>query len=528
MPSAADIERAPRARRSALVRGMAALGRMFSAAADAGATGYQETYRGGSRQRSMSRWQPPGASADAAIGGANDLLTRRMRDLARNFPWSKATQRKTVLRTVGTGIEPKSAVTRDGSPFEEHNREVDALFTRYLRREIDVRGQHSFWQLQRVLANELEGPGEVLVLRCYDPDPARIVPLCYQAIEAEQLDESQHFPAGQDGVETVRGIELNRFGRPLAYWLFDAHPHGLHPLRSLRSARVPASRIIHLYEWERPSQSRGVTPNATTVQSNYDLDWLVVNTLKSAHIQSLFTAVLKRGAGQQGTGLGLDTADAPGGAWNLDQIERLGSAIIADMGQYDDIKTVAPSQPGPNLEPFIKLLLLVLAAGRGLSYVGLTGDYSQTNYSSAKAADNDDYRLISVLQADFGTDLVEVIFRDFVAMAALLGRLTYCRPSQFESDPEHWLACTLHAPGRGMIDEESESSSALVRIFGAQSTWRDELAKRGLDYREVFAQLEREWAELNARGVGVNLQMLSLALDRAAQRMVTREGAVAA
>ncbi|MBL9125842.1 MAG: phage portal protein [Planctomycetaceae bacterium] len=502
-------------------RRQAARRRARAAAGGLGPSVYQEPYRAGSRNRHLSRWQPSNVSADSAIGVGNDLLAARIRDLERNDPLGKAAQRKMVLRSVGTGIDIKSAVTRDGEPWEEHNREVDRLFERYIRRQADVRGKRSLYQMQRVVIGELEGPGEALILRCYDPDPQRLVPICYQLLEGEQLDAMKSAPATDTTPEIVRGVELDAFQRPLAYWLFDGHPWGVNPLRSAVSKRYDASRVIHLYEWTRPSQTRGVTPYTATIPTSNDLDWFITSVLKSAHIQTLFTVALHRASGQQGTGLGFgETTDAAGGAiaWDLPTIERLGSGILADLGQYDKIETIGPKHPGPSFEPFVKLLLLILAAGRGLSYVGLTGDYSQTNYSSAMAAGNDDYEVIKVVQQDFCYDFADEVHRDFVASAAAAGLLTHCTAKQFQSDPEYWLASTFHPPGRGMVDEERESASSLLRIFSGQSTFRDELARRGLDWRDVFAQLEREWRDLRDRGVDVNLQMLTFALARAANR----------
>jgi capsid protein len=46
--------------------------------------------------------------------------------------------------------------------------------------------------------------------------------------------------------------------------------------------------------------------------------------------------------------------------------------------------------------------------------------------------------------------------------------------------------------GRGQIDEVKETQAAILRIRSGLSTREIEIARLGEDYREIFAQLERE------------------------------------
>ena len=54
---------------------------------------------------------------------------------------------------------------------------------------------------------------------------------------------------------------------------------------------------------------------------------------------------------------------------------------------------------------------------------------------------------------------------------------------------------------RGQIDELKETQAATLRIKFGLSTHEDELARLGKDWRRVYAQLERERKEREARGI---------------------------
>ena len=66
-----------------------------------------------------------------------------------------------------------------------------------------------------------------------------------------------------------------------------------------------------------------------------------------------------------------------------------------------------------------------------------------------------------------------------------------------------YTRCTWIGAGRGQIDEPKETAAALARIDGGLSTYEDEAARLGKDYRELFAQRAKE--ERQAKKLGLTL-----------------------
>lgn len=95
------------------------------------------------------------------------------------------------------------------------------------------------------------------------------------AIEADLLDETLTRKNPDNGNDIRMGVEVDAYGRPVAYHLLTAHPGDLVWYASdsnRRYRRVSADRIIHIFEKDRPGQTRGEPPAAAAIQPVKMLD----------------------------------------------------------------------------------------------------------------------------------------------------------------------------------------------------------------------------------------------------------------
>ena len=184
------------------------------------------SYSGAQINRLNRHWMPGNVSGDAALYDSWPMLNARIRDLIRNEPSLSSAKRTMVSLIVGCGIQTFAAATLDGQvPIDDYNVESDEWFERWVySKECDADGKRCFPELlAEGKAEEIE-TGDWLMLEVFDPSPGRTSPLCYQLLEAEQLDCSLDRPAGQGQNKIVRGIEFDNRNRPVAYYIFDAHP----------------------------------------------------------------------------------------------------------------------------------------------------------------------------------------------------------------------------------------------------------------------------------------------------------------
>lgn len=471
-------------------------------------------YRGGEVDRLTKDWVPANFSGDAAIGQAWPTLNPRMRDLSRNEPSIVAATGALVDHVIGLGIGCSSAVAFDAPGAEselddEFNAESDALWDRWFESEIDSEGRRTGCELQQLSMRDAVDAGDSLWLEVFDPDPARIIPLCYQVLEAEQLDDSVLRPQDDDGNplgngnRVVRGIELDSRNRPAAYYLWDTHPYDawLPGAPTGRSRRIPAERILHWFVPGRPSQTRGVSLWASAMQPARDRDWLVGNVLTAAAIQAIFTVIHQ--TDKAGTGMGAAPASTDANGNPLIALGR--GMILQNMPLEDKFTSISPTQPSQQMGDFIRLIMHLQAMACRMSYLRLSRDYSATNYSSARAAHEDDDKTFRPLQVNFGNRIMRPIHRTFIEQAAAFGRFKSLTARMFLSQPSVWLQNELILPGRRYIDQLKETNAALARMGGGISTLKEEVGGySGRSWRSNIRQLGLE--QKYAKQQGVTLQ----------------------
>jgi lambda family phage portal protein len=449
-------------------------------------------FNGAKITRGNSDWIPGLTSGDDALRSAWPLLHTRFRDLVQNEPSLKAAKAKLVTHIIGTGVSTFADAIVADKIDEDYCDESDRWFDRWADRECDAEGRLSWPEMQQGGFAEEIG-GDAILLECFDDNPRRTVPLCYQLIEAEQLDHTKDRPATRDNPNRiVRGIELDPRNRAVAYWIYDAHPYDSSSGWTSKSTRIPASRVVHSFVPFRPSATSGVCWFHSVLQSARDLDTLIVNELTASIIASLFTVAIKRenGAGR-GLGLGGDasepTTDSAG-----NPLTRLGKGIIADIGMNDEVQIIQSNRPNTGIADFTKFLRQQQAMGSGLSYLRLTSDYSQSSYTSARGAHLDDQAVFEPIQEHFSRRFVMPVRERHNDVAVAVGRIKSVSARQYSLDPFRWKVFDWFPVGRDQLDPEGETDAAAARIRTGISTLKAECAARGWNYRKLLRQRKAE------------------------------------
>ena len=461
-----------------------------------GIRAYSHAYKGGSRDKIWRNWDPQPRSGDAAIGEDWDLMTSRVRDLFRNEPVTRNLRRAICKLVVGTGVNTFASVLEENAEdyFDRFNFEADELFERWAETECDVERRLNWGSMQALHMGEVTETGVSFMLRCVDPDPRRVVPLCYQLLEADQLDTTLDRPAGDGVNKIVGGIEFGAFNRPAAYWFYDVHPHDALSGGYGKSTRIHAERVIATYLPNRPSEHRGVTWFSANIQSAKDLDWYIGNELSAAALGAALCMVVKREHGA-GTGLGFAGGpnSTPGDADDAgNPLVKLGRPFVADIGINDEVSIAESNRPNRDAAPFIKLLLMLHGMASGLSHLRVTGDYSQSSYTSARGAHLDDDAYIKPLQRWFGSSCIRPVREEFHRQAAALGRFSSVTPRAFKRDEFSFQRMLVQPPGREQLDPEMETDAAGKRIAIGLSTHEIECGLRGHSYRRIVLQQKRE------------------------------------
>jgi lambda family phage portal protein len=443
---------------------------------------HYEAASAGSRTQS---WHRGRTDANAAVTMALGPLRSLSRDLVRNNAWARNGVRVITRNTVGWGIVPKPIGNGADRIADAWKRWAETTQCHADRRA-------TFYGLEKLVMRTVVESGECLIRR----RPRRIedglaLPLQLQVLEPDFIDTNKYGVTGVAGGPIIQGIEFDKIGRRVAYWLFPQHPGSARGVTAA-SYRVPAEDVCHVYDLERAGQDRGAPWLASVIVSLREFDEYEDATLVKQKIAACLAGFI-HGAGDDYVA---GPTDTPG-------VERLVPGSIRKLAPGEEITFTQP--PATGEDRFSVRALRRIAAGIGSTYEDLTGDYSQVNFSSARMsrlahwANVEDWQWNTLIP-----QFCDVAWGWAMEAAGVAGIV----------NPDDLPGVEWTPRPMPMIEPDREARANLLMIRSGQKTLPQVLREQGLD---VDSHLE-EYA-----GAMKKIDALGLVLDSDA-RKVTQSG----
>lgn len=451
-------------------------------------------YSGARITKLNNHWMPQHYSGDNAIRESWSLLTARIRDRVRNdgvLTKCKATLSSLVVGSGMLTFSEASELSEEDEQLLQFELESDTWFDRWALEEADAEREHSYWDMQLLAFEDMIEAGNAIWLKVLDNDPKRIVPLCYQLIEWEQIDmtvdrdaEMSRNHKGRHWNRISNGIEFDRSGRKVAFHLYDAHPYDNTTGWQATSRAIPAERILHQYIPHRPSSKLGVTWFAPQLQTNHDLDRYVANELTTRALTALMGVAIK--TNDTNASVGLDAEDTDTGLPAF----KLGYPFIGTLKKDDEVEVVETKRDTKEAAALINLLLNLQSMGCRVSLHRLLGDASKANLATIKATNQDDEDLVEPIKGSMARRVVRPIRKEFTSQAVAYGRIRSITPAEYQRKPYQYNAVTVIAGKRADLDVD-DGIAAIDRMRSGLSTYQDECARRGRHWRRNLRQMAR-------------------------------------
>ncbi|NTZ36196.1 phage portal protein [Enterobacter sp. JMULE2] len=229
-------------------------------------------------------------SANTAVFAAGASIREQARWLDENHDLAIGILDKLEERVVGARgiqIEPQP-LTPDGKVHEDFAAEIARLWDKWAEAP-EVTGCFSLAEAQRLMLRSAVRDGEVFAQLIRGPvkgvEYHSDVRFTFEMLEADFVP--LNLTGTGDGYNTIMGVNVNAWNRPVGYHVYKFHPQS--GLGSSQTKIIPADRILHLAVRKRLHQVRGVSIFAGVLQRLDDIkSYYVSRYFLMVHTLSVF------------------------------------------------------------------------------------------------------------------------------------------------------------------------------------------------------------------------------------------------
>ena len=452
----------------------------------------------GSDQGTLGNWRPR-REARYEQGASHDTIMSRAESLSVNDGHAASSVDALALNVAGSGLQPQSYPDAEALGITEDQAQAFAESAEVAWgvwcAEAHAGETQTFEDLQYQAVRSMFVLGEFLQLPVWREGPERVFGLALQDLHPARLRTPSDL---QHRADIRSGVHLGHYNQPLGYCIACPPPDAvLAGLSSKDFIYVPRKighryACLHCFHAGLPEQVRGVSILSPAMKLFRDLADYVDYELVGALIAASFTVFIETPQDVL-SGAGLDgAADAAAGGYP-DQMQP-GTLVTGQSGHKPHI--ISSARPGPTFDAFYERILRAAAASTGQPYEMVAKDFSKTNYSSARAALLEVWKLHTLYQDWLVRGYLTPIWGMVMEEAWLRGLLTVPAgaPSLYDGPlvARAWLNAAWTRPPRGQIDPVKEREAEQLGLESLTETRTSICHARGVDWETVAKTRARE------------------------------------
>lgn len=430
-------------------------------------------------RKSMQGFRPRKATANQTLVPTLTMLVAQCRHLDRTSAEARGVVDGLVADVVGSGID----ILPNTGDAEWDLKLLNAWHNYCECATIDGR---PLWEWQASAFRDMIVAGGSLDR--FILDTTRIdngnIPLALLPLEVEWLAEVPVKPIAKDNI-FVRGVEVDKYGRPQAYHLLN--PEFFYNVAL--GERVEAGEILYAFEQRRKNQFLGEPILAPAVERLMQIDKLVRTELQAgvntAAPAIAITAEVHSEDNQDPQVEGDPVTDMPAGA-------------VVRLLPGEKIESVSPTRPNPLLEPFYNCMVGAVAAGTHSAKTSITRDFGNTTFMNARFEQQAQGRSLAPLKSVAGRMLAGRIYEaafDWLLIQCGIPKptdpLKLAKMRRYEIRPD--------APP--YVDPVKDVLASANAIAQNLSTYGIECSAHGRDFDAIVRERAIENEKLKAAGL---------------------------
>lgn len=466
-----------------------------------------------SRRDMKSKAGVRGNAPDEDVVNDLDKTRRISRNLYYNNSIARGLIRTMSVHVISTGLRLKSRPNREALGLTPEQAKAWALTTEREFRfhfggvHCDAERKHNLARIgfMAFMQRLLNGESLTLLPKLTDRSDSTPYVTGLQLIESDRLST----PNDKRGDKTISaGIRFTEAGAPTEFFFSRFHPGDMRKRAAQSWQGVTAfgpngrRNVLHMFDQERPQQSRGVPFLAPIMTALKSLGDFTEAELQATVVSSFLSVFVKSPDGT--TELDNILPDANGGssgARSSDEDIALGPAAIINLGADEEVTTVTPGRPNTAFDGFVRSISQQLSAATQIPYEVLFKAFN-SSYSASKAAFLEMYRIVRYERQTMADGWYQPIYEAWLDEAVAIGRVI--APGYFE-DPfvrQAWRTSMWIGDAVGDIDETKQITAATQRIDAKLSTrQRESLEINGESWDEIAQELADEDAVIEELGL---------------------------
>jgi lambda family phage portal protein len=400
----------------------------------------------------------------------------------------------------GTGVTLQARVyDAPKKPDTGANAAIERAWAKWAERGVcDVTGRLSFRDLETLVSKASARDGESLIRIVRGSAAGNAFGFALQLLDVDRID-TQLVRAPANGVNEIKmGVEVDSFGRAVAYWLRPYHPGELFMVDGSRirdHTRVPASEVIHPFLADRPEQLRGVPwMHAAMTRLNN------LGGYEEAAVIAARVGASKMGFFQTPDG----TAPAEGEDEDGVPFTEVEPGQFGVLPAGTEFQPFNPDYPHQMYEQFVKACLRGVASGLGVAYHALANDLTSVSFSSIRSGTLEERDQWMSIQQWMIEAFHEVVYRNWLQAALAFGQVKLDNGSALSVAKIDKFSAHAWQPRRWQwVDPKKDMEAKILAMENGLTSRQAICAELGVDFEDVLVQLKAE--QDMADGLGVKL-----------------------
>jgi lambda family phage portal protein len=371
---------------------------------------------------------------------------------------------------------------KSGDLNKQINNDIEAAFKEWGKiGKCEISGRMNLVSAEQLIAKTCSQDGDIIIRHIDGADNE--YGYAFQLLESDRLD-NQLYKKLDNGNHIKMGVEVNGYGRHVAYHVLTTHPgENTWQAGTRRYERIPASEIIVPFPMWRPGQNRGIPWAHAALLDMHDISGYRESTMVSARVAASNMLLYERDPEQEAPDHDDDDEWDDAGDFNI-ELEPGSSAIVPDGYK---IKETNFQHKGESLGDVQKASLRGGASGAEVSYNVMGNDYEGVSWSSLRQSILEDREHWKRMQGWFISQVMGPIYERWLSNALLKNAINNLKAY----DLNRCLSFTFRGRRWQWVDPLNEEKAAAVAMENFTANPIDLLNDKGVDLEQMAEGWDR-------------------------------------